>query len=427
MLGTKPSTNTSKRWGYDIPRGLPRLVGGAALLWTLGVAQAATPLGTLDGAPPLIIGHRGLPGLYPEEVIPGYQAAIAAGTDALELDLQSSSDGVLFACHNVYLSDTTDVASHPEFAARRKSRLVDGVATGPDWYFSDFTAAELKTLRVRQPLPMRSKQYDGRYPLATFQEIIAVAKQAMAADPGRRINVYPETKNPLYQRQLGHPLEAKLLAMLEQEGWNTADAPVFVQSFDPASLKLLRKLGLRTKAVQLIDGTEVDYRTGAITYTSPDSAKPFSWLQAGDPRTFAAMVTPAGLAEVRTYADGIGPWKFYILPVRGLDAAGHPVTKLSEASNVAPTSLVADAHKASLFVHPYTFRNEPQYLSATYHGDPRAGVPGVLLAGRRWAFHRLLYHGARSSRRVAQGKARGRAAHQEGAEKLTSNTVALPG
>lgn len=370
-LCSPPARNMTPPQPDNLPW-LRRLVGGAALLAIVFAVQAATPPGTLDGAPPLIIGHRGLPGLYPEEVIPGYQAAIAAGTDALELDLQSSSDGVLFACHNVYLSDTTDVASHPEFASRRTSRMVDGVATGPDWYFSDFTAAELRTLRVRQPLPMRSQQYDGRYPLATFQEIIEVAKQAMLAHPGRRIYVYPETKNPLYQRQLGHPLEAKLLAMLRQEGWNTAGAPVFVQSFDPASLKLLRKLGLKTKVVQLIDGTDIDYRTGAITYTSADSAKPFSWLQAGDPRTFAAMVTPAGLAEVKTYADGIGPWKFYILPARGVGATGHPLTKLSGAFNLPPTSLVADAHKAGLFVHPYTFRDEPQYLSATYQGDPRA-------------------------------------------------------
>jgi len=110
-------------------------------------SQPSITMKTLDGNAPLIIGHRGLPGLYPEEVIPGYRAAIAAGTDALELDLQSSSDGVLFACHNVFLGDTTDVAEHPEFASRKKSRLVDGVITGPEWYISDFSAAELKILR----------------------------------------------------------------------------------------------------------------------------------------------------------------------------------------------------------------------------------------------------------------------------------------
>jgi glycerophosphoryl diester phosphodiesterase len=336
-------------------------------------------------ARPLIIAHRGLPGLYPEEVIAGYQAAIAAGADALELDLQSSGDGVLFACHNVFLSDTTDVAAHPEFASRRTSRVVDGIPTGPDWYISDFTAAELKTLRVRQPTASRSKEYDGRYPMATFQEIIDLAKATMTADPKRRVYVYPETKNPLYQRHLGHPLEERLLKMLEDAGWNTPSAPVFVQSFDPASLKLLRKLGLQTQAVQLIDASDVDYASGRMIYTSPDSARPFSWLEAGDTHTFAAMVTPQGLAEVATYANGIGPWKLYIVPAHGTDASGKPVTELSQALNMDHSTLVADAHRAGLFVHPYTFRDEPVHFSKSYHGDPVAeylayfdlGVDGV--------------------------------------------------
>ena len=344
----------------------------AALIIAACASQPSITMKTLDGKPPLIIGHRGLPGLYPEEVIAGYRAAIAAGTDALELDLQSSSDGVLFACHNVFLSDTTDVAEHPEFASRKKSRMVDGVMTGPEWYISDFSAAELKTLRVKRPIAARSKQYDGLYPMATFQEIIDLAKQTTAVDSMRRINIYPETKNPIYQRQLSLPLEEKLLAMLIKEGWNTADSPVFVQSFEPASLKLMRKLGLKTKVVQLIDGAGIDYKTGAITYESPDSAKPFSWLQAGDARTFAAMITPAGLAEIKAYADGIGPWKFYILPAQGVDAAGNAVTALDRASNTAPTSLIAEAHKAGLFVHPYTFRDEAENLTKTYNGDPKA-------------------------------------------------------
>jgi glycerophosphoryl diester phosphodiesterase len=355
-------------------KGLRWILGGcaAALMLSAFASQPSIPMKTLDGHPPLIIGHRGLPGLYPEEVIAGYRAAIAAGTDALELDLQSSKDGVLFACHNVFLGDTTDVAGHPEFASRKKSRMVDGVMTGPEWYISDFSAAELKTLRVKQPIAARSKQYDGQYPMATFQEILDLAKTAMAADSARKINVYPETKNPIYQRQLGLPLEETLLAMLNKEGWNTADSPVFVQSFEPASLKLMRKLGLKTKVVQLIDGASIDYKTGSILYDSPDSAKPFSWLQAHDPRTFAAMVTPAGLAEIKTYADGIGPWKFYILPAQGRDAAGNAVMALDQASNMAPSSLIADAHKAGLFVHPYTFRDEAELLTKTYRGNPKA-------------------------------------------------------
>ena len=361
------------------------LFGICAALMTL--TSTLAPAAALTPHPlPLIIAHRGLPGLYPEEVMAGYEAAIAAGGDALELDLQSSSDGVLFACHNVYLSDTTDVASHPEFAARRTTRAVDGVMTGPDWFISDFTAAELKSLRVRQPLAFRSHEYDGRFAMATFQEILDLAKKTMKADPKRTIAVYPETKNPLYQRALGHPLEETLLAMLRREHWNTPNAPVYVQSFDPESLKRLRRLGLKTRVVQLIDGSDADYATGGILYNSPDTERPWSWHEAGDPRTFAAMVTPAGLADIRRYADGIGPWKLYIIPAQGRDATGSPVSEMHAASNARPTSLIADAHRAGLFVHAYTFRDEPVYLTASYGDDPsneyrayfELGIDGVV-------------------------------------------------
>ncbi|EJL88260.1 glycerophosphoryl diester phosphodiesterase [Herbaspirillum sp. CF444] len=364
------------------------LIAAAALITGCAGPQGASsgsPYKTLDGKAPLIIGHRGLPGLYPEEVIAGYQAAIAAGTDALEMDLMSSSDGVLFVCHNPFLSDTTDVADHPEFASRKKARTVDGVAVPPDWYISDFTAAELKTLRVKQPIAIRSHQYDGKYPLATFQEVIDLAKATRAANPASKLLVYPETKNPIFQRLLGVPLEEKLLAMINKEGWNSFDAPIIVQSFEPESLKMMRRLGLKTRAVQLMDGDGINFKNGTLTYNSPDTAKPYSWLQHGDPRTFAAMATPEGLAEIKTYADGIGPWKVYIVSAQGVDAAGNPVKSLSQASNMAPTSLVADAHRLGLFVHPFTFRDEAARLTATYNGDPKAeykvffdaGVDGV--------------------------------------------------
>lgn len=357
------------------------IIAAATLLAGCAGPQGYAGNRTLDGKAPLIIGHRGLPGLYPEEIIAGYQAAIAAGTDALEMDLMSSSDGVLFVCHNPFLSDTTDVANHPEFAARKKARSVDGVAVPPDWYISDFTAAELKTLRVKQPVAVRSHQYDGQYPLATFQEVIDLAKATRAANPASKLLVYPETKNPIFQRLLGVPLEEKLVEMINKEGWNSVDAPIIVQSFEPESLKMMRRLGLKTRAVQLMDGDGIDFRNGMLTYNSPDTAKPYSWLQHGDPRTFAAMATPEGLAEIKTYADGIGPWKVYIIPAQGVDGAGNPVKALSQASNMAPTSLVADAHRLGLFVHPFTFRDEAARLTATYKGDPKAEYKAFFDAG----------------------------------------------
>lgn len=225
----------------------------------------------------------------------------------------------------------------------------------------------------------------------TFQELIDLVK-ARSAATGRTIAVYPETKNPTYHRDLGLPLEDKLIDLINKAGWNSKTAPIFVQSFEPSSLKYMRSKGLNTKMVQLIDADDVNLKTGALTYAMPYD-KPYDWAKAGDSRLFSAMVTPAGLAEIKTYADGIGPWKRYIITVKGtLDASGNLTDingdgKINEADTVSQpaTTLIADAHKAGLFVHPYTFRNEQRRLASDYKGDPqneylayyRLGVDGV--------------------------------------------------
>jgi len=351
---------------------------------------AAEGLKTLDGAAPLVIAHRGASGLLPEETLEAYNLAIDLGADVIEQDFISTRDGVLIARHDPNLALSTDVAQHAEFAERKKTTEVDGESqTG--WFASDFTLAEIKTLGAVITDAERPRQFDGKFKIATLDEIIELAK-TRSASSGRTIAIYPETKNPTYHRDLGLPLEDKLLAALEQAGWNTKEAPVLVQSFEPGSLKYLRAHGLKTRVVQLIDGDDVDKKTGAITYAVP-SDRPYEWTKAGDSRTFAAMVTPEGLAEIKRYADGIGPWKPYLVPVKGtLDAAGAVVdlngdgkVDYSDTTTQPPTSLVADAHAAGLFVHPFTFRNEKRRLAADYHNDPQAeyaqyfrlGVDGV--------------------------------------------------
>jgi glycerophosphoryl diester phosphodiesterase len=173
------------------------------------------------------------------------------------------------------------------------------------------------------------------------------------------------------------PLEDKLITVINATGWNSKISPIFVQSFEPGSLKLMRSKGLNTNMVQLIDADDYDFKTGTLTYAAPYD-RPYDWFKSGDTRLFSAMVTPAGLAEIKTYADGIGPWKPYIVPVKGaLDSAGNlkdingdGKTNLNDASPQTPTTLIADAHKAGLFVHAYTFRNEKRRLAADYAGDP---------------------------------------------------------
>jgi len=355
-------------------------------------ACATSPgtLPTLDGKPPLVVAHRGASGELPEETLEAYARAIELGADVIEMDLLSTRDGVLVTRHDPNLATSTDVASHPEFAARKKTKQVDG-ETQTGWFVDEFTLAELKTLGATSTDAERPQQFNGRFKVPTFQEVVDLAK-AKSRETGRTIAIYPETKNPTYFRDLGLPMEDKLIAILEAAGWNGRNAPVFVQSFEPGSLKYMKAKGLKTPLVQLIDGDGVDLKTGAITYAVPVD-RPYEWTKAGDRRNFDVMVTPAGLAEIKTYADGIGPWKRYIVSIKGtIGADGKPVdvnrdgkVNDADATSATPTNLVADAHRAGLFVHPFTFRNESRRLAADYRGDAaaeyvayyRLGVDGV--------------------------------------------------
>jgi len=405
---------------------------------------ASAAFNTLDGAPPLIIGHRGLPGLYPEETRASYENAADAGADSLELDLHMTKDCVLVARHNPWLSDNTNISevaqTNPKVASRKrtvpgvlvnvrypattengpaqylsdltdptdpksvlKSLIVDGEDHTNDWSISDFTMAELRqwiggtTYDAREQRPT---ELNGKLPILSFQEVIDIAK-AKSAATGRVITTYPESKNPIWNNAQAiangcgtpgsHPFEEAFLKALKDNDLNRKEAPVFVQSFDPASLKYLRSIGLKSKAVQLVDGNGMNFKTGETIFITDKpntfvSGRPYSWTVAGDPRSFGAMLTPAGLAEVKTYADGIGPWKPQAMSLTAAPARdSSSKASLAEVDSVKPTSLISDAHKAGLFVHIFTFRNEGKYLAGAYKGDPtaeymafyRAGVDGV--------------------------------------------------
>ncbi len=208
----------------------------------------------------------------------------------------------------------------------------------------------------------------------------------------RTVAVYPETKNPSYHKSIGLALEDKLIDIVVKAGWNSKTAPIYVQSFEPGSLKYMKSKGLNTRLIQLIDADDVDLKSGKLTYAAPYD-KPYDWFLAGDKRMFSDMVTPAGLAEIKTYADGIGPWKPYIISVKGqlgadgkvMDVNADGKVNYADASSIAPTTLIADAHKAGLMVHAYTFRNEKRRIPADFKNDPkeeykafyRLGIDGV--------------------------------------------------
>ena len=314
-------------------RSIPAL--GLMLAWGLACAVPAD----VSGAP-LVIGHRGAPGYLPEHTLESYALAIKQGADYIEPDLVSTKDGVLISRHENEISGTTDVAD--KFPGRRRSKVIDGQRK-EGWFSEDFTLREIKTLRARERLGFRDQSHNGRYAIPAFTEIIALAKR-MGRKEGRVIGLYPETKHPSYFASIGLPLEEPMVRLLHEHGYRAPNAPVFIQSFEVGNLKKLRGL-TRLRLVQLLD---------------EPGLQPYDFAAKGDPRTYGDMATPEGLREIATYAQGVGPWKRYILPRTPLKTLGPP------------TSLVADAHRVGLVVHPYTFRNEARYLAKDYGGNPEA-------------------------------------------------------
>jgi len=325
---------------------------------------------------PLVIGHRGGgSGYLPEHTLEAYALGIELGADYIEPDLVATKDGHLIARHEPNLIATTNVASLPQFEGRRRMEVVDGVPTEGYWA-RDFTLAEIKQLGAIQPVADRGQQFDGRFKIPTLEEVIELAKRK-SRDKDRTIGIYPETKHPTYHQQHGLALEDRLLRVLARAGWNHRFAPVIIQSFETANLRYLRP---RTplRLVQLVDADDLA-PDGTITYAAPFD-KPYDWVVSGRAGLFRDLVTPAGLAEVATYADGIGPWKYYIQSTRCkvlepsgtkcADANGDGAVNEADREVIAPTDLIERAHARGLIVHTWTFRNERSRQPLDDKGNP---------------------------------------------------------
>jgi glycerophosphoryl diester phosphodiesterase len=281
----------------------------------------------------LVIAHRGASGYRPEHTLAAYELAIEMGADFIEPDLVPTRDGVLIARHENEISETTDVASRPEFADRRTTRRIDGAEVA-GWFTEDFTLAEIKTLRARERLSSRDQSWNGRFEVPTLAEVLDLARRK-SAETGRTIGVYPETKHPSYFRSIGLPLEEPLVEALHAAGYRGREGAAFIQSFETGNLRDLRRI-TDLPLIQLLDDTE----------------------------SYRELTAPEGLARIAGYAAGIGPNKRLILE---------------------GTSLVEDAHRAGLLVHPWTFRSDAPFLSPVYQGKPEReyehffslGVDGV--------------------------------------------------
>src|SRR5213596_3126974 len=214
---------------------------------------------------PLVIGHRGAHGYLPAHTLEGYALAIELGADFIEPDLVSTKDGHLIARHEPNMIATTDVASRPEFASRRRNAVIDG-APENGFFASDFTLDEIKRLRAVQDFAERPQQFNGKFEVPTLEEIIALAKRK-SEEKGRPIGIYPEVKHSTYHKSIGLPIERRLVAILAAAGWNHRDAPVIIQSFEQSNLKELRKL-TPLRLIQLIDANDVN-PDGSLDFTAP--------------------------------------------------------------------------------------------------------------------------------------------------------------
>ncbi|GAB1542471.1 hypothetical protein NUACC21_51450 [Scytonema sp. NUACC21] len=331
--------------------------------------SSVVKLNTLNGQAPLVVGHRGASGELPEHTLEAYKLAIERGADFIEPDLVSTKDGVLIARHEPNLIATTDVATRPEFADRKKEKVIDGIREEGFWA-EDFTLAEIKTLRAVMPQSYRPQVFNGVFQIPTLEEVINLVKE-VEAQTGKKIGIYPETKHPTYHDSIGLSLEEPLLATLEATGF-TDPSRVFIQSFETSNLKELNQK-TDIPLVQLLDAFDVRDDGSLI------EVQPYDFVVSGDPRTYADLRTPEGLQEIATYADGIGPWKRMIVSVKAVDkdGDGRPddlnndgVINDADKVTTEPTTLVQDAHAAGLQVHPYTFRNEGRFLASDYNGNP---------------------------------------------------------
>ncbi|WP_299682744.1 glycerophosphodiester phosphodiesterase [uncultured Tenacibaculum sp.] len=325
---------------------------------------------------PLIIAHRGAQSILPEHTIEGFTKAIELEADFIEPDLVLTKDGHLIVRHEPMLSGTTNVADIEAFANLKTTKNLDGKMV-TDWFAIDFTLVQIKQLKAKQAYAGRPTNFDNQFDIPTFEEVITLAK-TKTQTTGRTIGIYPEIKHPYFHNEVfgAHYMEDELIKVLKENDYNTFDSAIFVQCFEVEPLQYINTKS-PVKLVQLISTYNIN-QDGSLDFNVPDGdfisyGSPYDFFVNGDQRTYEFFTTKEGMEFTASYADGIGPWKPFIISYK---------TDANNITVLEPTNFIDLAHDYDLQVHPYTFRNENTQWSGgnpetEYHLFFNAGVDGL--------------------------------------------------
>lgn len=325
----------------------------------------------------VIIAHRGAQSILPEHTIEGYKKAIELGADFIEPDLVLTKDGHLIVRHEPMLSGTTNVSEVAEFANLKTTKNVDGKMV-TDWFAIDFTLAQIKKLKAKQAYNGRPTNFDNQFNIPTFKEVIELTKNRIQNNE-KLTGIYPEIKHPYFHNSIfgSHFMENKLIKALQENNLDDKDSLVYVQCFEVEPLQYLNTK-LSVKLVQLISTYSIK-KDGSLNFNVSSGdfisyVAPYDFHVKGDQRTYEFFTTEEGMKFTATYADGIGPWKPFIISYKTDEKGTHTI--------LPPTNFVKLAHKNNLLVHPYTFRNENKQWSndnpeTEYHYFFNAGIDGL--------------------------------------------------
>ena len=257
-----------------------------------------------------VVAHRGASGYLPEHTLASKVMAYAMQADYIEQDVVLSKDDVPIVIHDILLDDVTNVLE--KFPNRKRE---DG-----RYYVIDFTFEEIKTLAVTERFDSETglQIYPNRFPKGTssfrlhsLQDEIELI-QGLNKSTGKNIGIYPEIKKPEFHHENGKDISKIVLNILSDYGYKTKNDKCIVQSFDAIELERIRKeLKSQLFLVQLMEFSE---QKNLLEFYA-------------------------------SYADGIGPWYKHLISSK-------------TTSSFSFTSLVEEAHKLSLVVHPYTFRED---------------------------------------------------------------------